>query len=116
MNALPQSLIDAVKPAPVERDEDGWFTHPIDKLLNPKLDEIDYRPIFEGMNLDFKGHAMEDELPMEHPAYVAYFDNGEGTCALWEPRPPEGDGWFLYSIHDSEDGPIAWWLRPHPNA
>ncbi|MCV5421355.1 hypothetical protein OFN47_32105, partial [Escherichia coli] len=24
---------------------------------------------------------------------------------------PEGEGWFVGSIHDTEDGPVCIWLR-----
>jgi|CXWL01.1.fsa_nt_gi hypothetical protein len=27
---------------------------------------------------------------------------------------PSGEGWVLVSVHDSEDGAVAWWLRPLP--
>lgn len=31
--------------------------------------------------------------------------------AAWEPERPEGEGWFVGSIHDTEDGPVCIWLR-----
>ncbi|EHU9778498.1 hypothetical protein KZ562_005197, partial [Escherichia coli] len=31
--------------------------------------------------------------------------------SAWEPERPEGDGWFIGSIHDTEDGPVCIWLR-----
>ena len=31
--------------------------------------------------------------------------------SAWEPERPEGDGWFIGSIHDTEDGPVCVWLR-----
>ncbi|ENZ4931634.1 hypothetical protein ACNBFU_005418, partial [Escherichia coli] len=31
--------------------------------------------------------------------------------AAWEPERPEGEGWFVGSIHDTEDGPVCVWLR-----
>ncbi len=31
--------------------------------------------------------------------------------AVWEPERPEGEGWFVGSIHDTEDGPVCIWLR-----
>ncbi|GCF98757.1 hypothetical protein BvCmsF30A_04310 [Escherichia coli] len=29
----------------------------------------------------------------------------------WEPERPEGEGWFIGSIHDTEDGPVCVWMR-----
>jgi hypothetical protein len=42
-----------------------------------------------------------------------------GDCGLgkgrgisdWQPSAPAGDGWFIGSIHDTEDGPVCIWLR-----
>lgn len=31
--------------------------------------------------------------------------------AAREPERPEGEGWFVGSIHDTEDGPVCIWLR-----
>ncbi|EOK3493480.1 hypothetical protein ACJQTL_004904, partial [Escherichia coli] len=31
--------------------------------------------------------------------------------SAWEPERPEGNGWFIGSIHDAEDGPVCVWLR-----
>ncbi len=31
--------------------------------------------------------------------------------SAWEPERPEGDGWFIGSIHDTEDGPVCVWMR-----
>ncbi|MBI0992564.1 hypothetical protein HCI46_10105, partial [Escherichia coli] len=31
--------------------------------------------------------------------------------AAWEPERPEGEGWFIGSIHDTEDGPVCVWMR-----
>ncbi|STI74455.1 putative prophage protein [Escherichia coli] len=31
--------------------------------------------------------------------------------SAWEPERPEGEGWFIGSIHDTEDGPVCVWLR-----
>ncbi|HFO5431081.1 TPA: hypothetical protein ACHKAL_003391, partial [Escherichia coli] len=31
--------------------------------------------------------------------------------ASWKPERPEGEGWFIGSIHDTEDGPVCVWLR-----
>ena len=31
--------------------------------------------------------------------------------ASWKPERPEGESWFIGSIHDTEDGPVCVWLR-----
>ena len=42
----------------------------------------------------------------------AAYEEGNADVSHWEPKPPRGtDGWFLVSIHDTEDGPYSVWLR-----
>lgn len=36
---------------------------------------------------------------------------GASNFASWTPEPPEGTGWALIAVFDSDDGPAAWWLR-----
>ncbi|EFQ6726001.1 hypothetical protein HZ480_004896, partial [Salmonella enterica] len=31
--------------------------------------------------------------------------------STWQPDPPAGNGWFVGSIHDTEDGAVCIWLR-----
>ncbi|MFJ5378165.1 hypothetical protein ACIPSX_12545 [Pectobacterium sp. CHL-2024] len=40
-----------------------------------------------------------------------YFEAGDLNVSDWNPTPPAGDGWFVGSIHDTEDGPVCIWLR-----
>lgn len=30
----------------------------------------------------------------------------------WQPQPPAGGGWRLVFVGDTEDGPLAWFVRP----
>ncbi len=41
----------------------------------------------------------------------ADFDACDADISAWEPERPEGDGWFIGSIYDTEDGPVCVWLR-----
>ncbi|EJC4159266.1 hypothetical protein NMZ70_005405, partial [Escherichia coli] len=41
----------------------------------------------------------------------ADLDACDADISAWEPERPEGDGWFIGSIHDTEDGPVCVWLR-----
>ncbi|EHS1468042.1 hypothetical protein KVU04_000898, partial [Salmonella enterica subsp. enterica serovar Typhimurium] len=31
--------------------------------------------------------------------------------SAWQPEAPEGERWFVGSIHDTEDGEVCIWLR-----
>jgi hypothetical protein len=41
----------------------------------------------------------------------AAYEVGEADVSAWNPTPPIGEGWFLASIHDTEDGPYSVWFR-----
>ena len=47
-----------------------------------------------------------------HPACPVSDDAAEGSFLFWEPTVPEGDGWFLFALYDTEDGPHACFTRP----
>ncbi|MDA5499929.1 hypothetical protein PGT17_20060, partial [Yersinia aleksiciae] len=42
----------------------------------------------------------------------AAYDTGDCNLSMWQPTPPAGDGWFMASIHNTEDGPVCYWRRP----
>lgn len=98
-----------IQQAPVERDESGWWTHP-DMPGFDEGQEREYRQWIVMQGLEVKFFSLED-APDNHPAYIAYYDKGEGSCADWAAQCPVGDGWFTLSIHDSEDGPYWVWAR-----
>lgn len=91
------------------RDENGWCTHPD----LPEWDESESgadvlaRIGYEGDWVFMDGDA--DEKLVD-----AYFEDGEPSCAAWTPTKPEGDGWLLVGIWDTEDGPVALFVRPTP--
>ncbi|MGY8830077.1 MAG: hypothetical protein ACKVIS_11090 [Pseudomonadales bacterium] len=102
----------AVLSVKVERDKYGHWTHPV----WPKSDDDDAIPkawfIDRGLQLftvDF-----EDDAPEE--LVNNYFESGEPDVSSWEPTKPEGSGWFVFSIHDTDNGPICAWVRPQSAA
>jgi hypothetical protein len=34
-----------------------------------------------------------------------------GMVSRVVPEPPDDDGWFLGSVHDTGDGPVCYWFR-----
>ena len=97
--------------APMERDELGFWTHPAwpefdDERAIPKTWFAD-----NGLDLvviEFEYDALTDISD-------AYYETGDTeVCKDWMPSKPEGEGWFVFSIHDTEDGPICVWVRQLP--
>jgi hypothetical protein len=94
---------------PVKRDELGAWAHP-DFPWDNWPDNTSLDPYFESLNFRCKSVLMQDEL--EGEALNNYFDNSETDYSLWEPRKPDGAGWFLAAIHDTDEGPCARWVAP----
>lgn len=105
-------LITAVEP---QRDENGYWTHP------------DYFVPANGMEFGAPGEFeawkdanrvtgalqwMENHATAEQ---IEAYGSGDGDISQWNPTPPPGDGWFIASIHDTEDGPVCYWLQPVEN-
>lgn len=104
-----------IQPCPIDRKADGTFIHP-DLPPFAESDAIQAWMTEQGLVAFVIVDLFDslDDLPDE--------DNDRITLA-WEQRSdlsefplihPEGDGWFLLSIHDTEDGPVAWWVTRDP--
>ncbi|MDU4999988.1 MAG: hypothetical protein E6265_25940 [Enterobacteriaceae bacterium] len=91
---------------PVERDQYGYWTHP------------EYEKFCDG-----REHISTDEFNDWMKANgltwkIVYRDEGDFDpnvdgydISSWQPESPDGDGWFVGSIHDIEDGAVCVWLR-----
>jgi NTP pyrophosphatase (non-canonical NTP hydrolase) len=94
----------------ITRSQFGHWNHP--GVEWEKIDEYPVGPFFRAWGYELCVVRMRDEHDEESPLTVAYF---EGDSFLpWVPEPPVGQGWVLVSIHDNEDGPVAWYVRPEP--
>jgi len=62
----------------------------------------------EGFECQYK--TMYDELREDDPIYRDYFDgDGNRWRKEWNPEPPAG--WQLGAKYDTEDGPMAMFIR-----
>lgn len=90
----------------VVRDSMGFWTHTAWPSTDDEL--IPYSWFtergLEVLERDFEGDA-PDELQAD------WFASGIANCTAWNPTTPPSEGWFIFSIHDTEDGPICVWVR-----
>ncbi|MDF3851394.1 hypothetical protein [Achromobacter denitrificans] len=105
---VPAALIQA---APIQRDSDGYWTHP----AHPEFEEgqdAEATAWFKAQQLETHIAYLESEAD-DHPAALAYWgDTGDSNISSWEPPRPQGEDWFVLSIHDTEDwGPVCVWVR-----
>ena len=99
-----------LSPAPVARDEDGWWTHP--EFLAEYDDEItteEYQAWCARKRIETSLTFMNDDASEE--INERYGNDGACSCADWTITPRAGAGWFMVSIHDTEDGPVCVWAR-----
>lgn len=95
------------------RDKQGCWSHPgfpwayMDEGMDPGM-------ILNGMGFKVEVSSMEDEVPEE--AYAKMIEAADWS--LWTPKNPDyqSEGWFLISISDAEDGPVALWARKFTEA
>ncbi|UZF26643.1 hypothetical protein [Ralstonia pseudosolanacearum] len=102
-----QGLRDTLlAPRKILRDEEGWLTHP----AMPAVDEdVPYDRLLAAFGIETFVRDMETDA--DEATAKRYFDDGHPDCSAWTPTPPEGEGWRLLEIFDSEIGPYALFAR-----
>lgn len=101
-----------IQPLPLEgRDENGMWFHPgIPWDLVPE--DTSLAPYLKAWGFAFKFDELESE---DSEAHARYFNaDDDPDFSFWNPEPPEGEGWFLGAMFDTEDGPCAVWIKPLP--
>lgn len=101
----PLPLVEATL---ARRDDDGWYCHPGLPDFDEDLQAYKAWLLAQGLETCFESLESEDD---NHPAYVAYYDESACHVRDWTCELPAGEGWFILSIHDSEDGPQWVWAR-----
>lgn len=101
----------AIRPHPVSRDKDGYWTHP---NYPNHWDEGTTSTEITGWFLEqgLESQVAEFEFDAPDELQDMWMETGEPSCSLWNPTYPDGRGWFMFSIHDTERGPVCVWVRP----
>lgn len=95
-------------PAVVSRDDDGFWCHPAAPDFYEGTPAETYAAWYADKSLEIKGHYMESRSEV----LTERWDQGDmSAVAEWQPEPPEGEGWYLWSIFDTEDGPYCEFAR-----
>ncbi|KVG03164.1 hypothetical protein WJ21_04560 [Burkholderia vietnamiensis] len=93
-------------PRAIVRDQDGMLSHP----AVPYLDEdVNYETFFAAFGIDAAFIHMENDVDCD--TYDQSFASNSANCSFWTPSAPAGDGWMLLEIYDTEDGPVALFVR-----
>lgn len=102
-------LASHIKEIEVSRDKNGWWTH-------PELPEFgDSSTVHQILEWFKSNHIKPSFILMSDDCQEGFvekwFDEGLTNCSPWTPTPPNKNS-FLLSIHDTEDGPVAWFATP----
>jgi len=93
-------------PRGIVRDQDGMLSHP----AVPYLDEdVNYETFFAAFGIEAAFIHMENDVDCD--TYDQYVASNSANCSFWTPSAPVGDGWLLLEIYDTEDGPVALYVR-----
>jgi ribA/ribD-fused uncharacterized protein len=95
-----------LSPTTIDRDSLGHWYHP----HLPDTDEgVSYGDLLAVFGMEVACIDMEGDAPED--VAERYFEQGGPDCSDWQPTPPEGEGWALLAIFDTEDGPHALFAR-----
>lgn len=99
--------------APVERDSRGFWTHP-DFFVPANGNEFGVEGEFDAWKAFNRVTGAIGWMECEENAdeLQSAYDAGDCDLSMWQPTQPNGDGWFMASIHETEEGPVCYWLRP----
>jgi len=96
----------SIKPLNVQRDQYGYWSHPDYLALCDGRESIptdEFNQWMESNGLEWQiEYRDEEEID---PSIDGY------DLSTWLPNAPAGDGWFVGSIHDTDDGAVCIWLR-----
>lgn len=93
----------------VNRDKDGLWFHP-SFPWNDIREEANITSYIENWGYEAKFILMQYDASDEIQNRYDKADSPD--CSYWTPTKPDGEGWILGAIYDTEDGPCACWLRP----
>ncbi|WP_307570634.1 hypothetical protein [Pantoea anthophila] len=93
-------------PLHVDRDKYGYWSHPEYLAFCDGREYIasaEFNQWMEAKGLEWKvDYRDEEEIDPNVDGY---------DLSTWTTEAPAGDGWFVGSIHDTEDGAVCIWLR-----
>lgn len=98
----------------VGRSKPFWVHPSWDLLLKMVEDECELYKIkdfLDSFDAEIKFVCFENDPMVSEEVIDKYFDGDCEVLTSWNPIVPDGSGWVLLSIHDTEDGAVSLWGR-----
>lgn len=89
------------------RDTYGMVFHPDMEGIGD--DEYPLGPQFRAIGWETQTLCLDDDDTIDKDRKDAHFDKGEGDFSFWTPHVPLGH--LLAAMYDTEDGPVALFVR-----
>ncbi|MDV8046359.1 hypothetical protein [Pseudomonas aeruginosa] len=91
----------------VERDQFGFWTHPNYPDFADNCSSSEAQETLRRLGLELQNVFMESDAPRLYDSA-----RSDQRYSEWIPTRPEGAGWFVLSIHDTDNGPVCQYVRP----
>lgn len=98
----------------VGRSNPFWEHPSWDLLLKTVEDECELYKIKEfldSFDAEIKFVWFENDPMVSEEIIDQYFEGDCDVLTSWNPVVPDGSGWILLSIHDTDDGAVSLWGR-----
>lgn len=104
-----------INPEMISRDERGNWCHSSFRhfFMNEIVDFPGFLTLLKEHNLD---------LEAQHVNFEDLYDNCSSDNALahgikyWDPQTPDGAGWFVAAVYETEDGGLCFHVRHNGGA
>lgn len=106
---MKNDALTTIKPAIVERDENGYWTHPDFPDFGETIPNSEIAHWLCENQIGYVTQWMEYDAPED--VSNKYFEEGDPDISGWNPEC-NIEGAFLLSVHDTEDGPVALFAHP----
>ncbi len=91
----------------VERDQFGFWTHPNYPDFADNCSSSEAQETLRRLGLELQNVFMESDAPRLYDSA-----RSDQRYSEWIPTRPEGAGWFVLSIHDTDNAPVCQYVRP----
>lgn len=93
-----------------QRSRDGYWSHP-DLVWADEVSDDTFTSWLKYLGFAWQVMLLQNDNSPDAKAVQERVNNGDIDVLAWEPEPPAGEGWWLASVHDTEEGAAALWLR-----